>query len=58
MWSRDPAVPELFPVNNGDSVVVTDSLGADVVTLDSNGDVTAAGKFIGDVDIESFPSLP
>lgn len=57
VWSRDPSVPELFPVNNGDSVVVTDGLGADRVTLGANGNVTAT-KFIGSVDIESFPTLP
>ena len=57
VWSRDPSVPELFPVNNGDSVVVTDGIGADQVTLGSDGNVTAA-KFIGSVDIEGFPALP
>mgnify|MGYP006245055915 CR=1 FL=1 len=57
VWSRDPSVPELFPVNNGDSVAVTNGAGADVINLGSDGNIVAS-KFTGDVDIESYPSLP
>ena len=58
VWSRRPGEAELIPVYNGDSVIVTTSAGADAVTLSDDGNVTATGKFIGDVDIESYPSLP
>lgn len=58
VWSRRPGSAELIPVYNGDSVVVTTSGGSDAVTLSDDGNVTATGKFIGDVDIESYPTLP
>ena len=58
VWSRDPAEAELLPLYNGDSVVVQTAGGVDAVTVGSDGNVTATGKFIGDVDIESFPALP
>jgi len=58
VWSRRPGSAELIPVYNGDSVVVTTGAGADAVTINEEGNVIATGKFIGDVDIESYPTLP
>ena len=58
VWSRDPATGELFPVYDGDGVVVKTAGGADAVTISSTGDVVADGKFVGDIDIESYPALP
>lgn len=58
VWSRDPSEAELIPIYNGDSVVVTTSAGETAVTIGDDGNVTATGKFVGDVDIESYPSLP
>lgn len=58
VWSRDPAEAELSPVYGGDGVVIKTAGGADAVIISDDGNVTATGKFIGDVDIESYPSLP
>ena len=58
VWTRDPAEAELYPVNTGDTVVVQTAGGADAVILGDDGNVTVTGKFIGDVDIESYPTLP
>lgn len=58
VWSRDPAEAELIPIYAGDDVVVIDNTGSTVVTMGADGNVTANGKFVGDIDIESFPTLP
>ena len=57
VWDRDTAEGKLFPVYNGDSLVVTNTSGSPVVTLSSDGEVIA-DKFTGFIDIESYPTLP
>ena len=58
VWSRDPGDAELIPIYNGDSVIVTNPQGSPAITLDSSGDVIATGKFVGKIDIDSYPELP
>lgn len=57
VWSRNPGDAELFPVYDGDNVVIKTPGGVDAITLSSDGEITA-DKFSGDIDIESYPTLP
>ena len=54
---RDVSEAELFPVYDGDSVVIKTSGGANAITLSSDGEVIA-DKFTGFPRYESYPALP
>ena len=53
VWGRDNATSSLFPVNEGDSVIVRDTGGTTTITLDENGTISAL-----EYDIDSLQSLP
>ena len=53
VWARENTAAELYPVNEGDSVVVRDSGGTTTITLDENGTISAL-----EYDIDSLPTLP
>ena len=53
VWGRDVPTTSLYPVNDGDSVVVKNSGGTTTITLDENGTITAL-----EYNIDSLPTLP
>lgn len=53
VWGRDNASTSLYPVNDGDSVVVKNTGGTTTITLDENGSVTALTY-----NIDTLPTLP
>ncbi|QIN96878.1 hypothetical protein [Synechococcus phage S-N03] len=53
VWGRDNASTSLYPVNDGDSVVVKNTGGTTTITLDENGTITAL-----EYNIDSLPALP
>ena len=60
LWARDSGNTEIFPIYEGDSVLLKDSTDTETVTLDpANGVTLAAGlSFTGNFDIDSLTSLP
>jgi len=53
VWGRDNPTTSLYPVNDGDSVVVKNTGGTTTITLDENGTITAL-----EYNIDSLPALP
>ena len=53
VWGRDNATNSLFPVNEGDNVIVRDTGGTTTITLNENGTVSAL-----EYDIDALPTLP
>ena len=53
VWARDNVTAELYPVYEGDSVIVRDAGGTTTISLDENGTISAL-----EYDIDSLPSLP
>ena len=59
VWQRDGLNLELSPINDGDSVVVTNSGGSTTITLADDGGITATGVMsAAGFDIDSLPVLP
>ena len=53
VWARENTTAELYPVNEGDSVIVRNAGGTTTISLDENGTISAL-----EYDIDSLPSLP
>ena len=57
VWNRVPGDAILEPVYDGDGVKIQNTGGTTTITLASDGTITA-GALVGDIDIDSYPSLP
>lgn len=60
VWARDSGNGEVFPIYEGDSVVLKNSSFTETVTIDPAAGITLASglKFVGEFDIDSLTSLP
>ena len=60
LWARDSGDAEIFPIYEGDSVLVKNSSDVTTVTVDPDTGITlAAGlKYSGTFDIDNLTALP
>ena len=60
VWARDSGNSEIFPIYQGDSVILKNNSDTETVTVDPAAGITLASglKFVGEFDIDSLTSLP
>ena len=60
VWARDTGNTEVFPIYEGDSVVLKNGSGTKTVEIDPAAGITLSSglKFIGEFDIDNLTSLP
>lgn len=60
LWVRNDIDTEIYPIYDGDKVVLKNDAGSEVITSDPDVGVTVGSglKFVGQFDVDSLTELP
>ena len=60
LWARNDLETEIYPIYDGDSVILKNLAASEVIDVDPTVGITLVSglKFVGDVDIDGLTDLP